>query len=341
MIKFNHEYTYSRGNGKITFTEGKNNTVTAKYKVFNDEGTITGKLQDNVLESTFHSVSMNRVGLIYFTFSEDGFDAKWKNGLEPGTMRGRWFTEKISNKIENESNNSLDSNMWDWKIISQFARIKDPMDIEDYSILKEEFEVYEEILTELAEDNTINDKRTNIKLYQIIQEAGRFYGKLAWLAERNEDSHEYWCRKWASFNELIDMNCSPNSEDFLALGQQYHLQYQPYNSEYEEKNYPEEWFVLAYENANNAEELINIIQYGLFSEYYNFESLANDCVRKAWDYEKSIDIAVQLISDDNEEKREFIDEDIFEDIINNVRDMEDSEDGAWTKSQFEDLIDNF
>ena len=31
----------------------------------------------------------------------------------------------------------------------------------------------------------------------------------------------------------------------------------------------------------------------------------------------------------------------FEDIINNVRDMEDSEDGAWTKSQFEDLIDNF
>jgi hypothetical protein len=66
--------------------------------VFNDTGTITGKLDENKLEATFHSTSMNRVGLIYFTFSDDGFDAKWKNGLEPGAMRGRWFTEKDGEK---------------------------------------------------------------------------------------------------------------------------------------------------------------------------------------------------------------------------------------------------
>jgi len=98
MIQYNHEYTFSRGNGKITFTEGKNNTITASYKVFNDVGTITGKLNENVLEATFHSTSMNRVGLINFKFSADGFDAQWKNGLEPGTMRGKWFTEKDGEK---------------------------------------------------------------------------------------------------------------------------------------------------------------------------------------------------------------------------------------------------
>jgi hypothetical protein len=63
MIKFNYEYTYSRGNGKITFNECENNTVIVNYKVFNDEGTITGKLQAYEFEATFHSVSMNRVGL--------------------------------------------------------------------------------------------------------------------------------------------------------------------------------------------------------------------------------------------------------------------------------------
>ena len=163
MIKFNHEYIYSRGNGKITFTEGKNNTVTANYIVFNDQGTITGNLQENILEATFHSVSMNRVGLIHFTFSEDGFDAKWKNGLEPGTMRGRWFTEKKSNKIENKSNDSSVSNMWNWTIIAEFAGVNDPMDIEDYNALKDDFETYEEILTELAEDDTINGEKYEYK----------------------------------------------------------------------------------------------------------------------------------------------------------------------------------
>jgi hypothetical protein len=115
MIKFNHVYIYSRGNGKITFTEGKNNTVTANYKVFNDEGTITGKLQASELEATFHSVSMNRVGLIHFTFSENGFDAKWKNGLEPGPMRGSWFTEKINTESTDFVFNINQSSKWDFE----------------------------------------------------------------------------------------------------------------------------------------------------------------------------------------------------------------------------------
>jgi hypothetical protein len=336
MIKYNYEYTYSRGNGKITFTEGKAGIVNATYKVFNDIGTITGKLDENKLEATFHSTSMNRVGLIYFTFSDNGFDAKWKNGLEPGAMRGRWFTEKQENK--HEGSDILESYSWNWTTIAEFSGIEDPISIEDYSTLKDNFNEYHDILNELAEDGTIDSNKTNIKLYEVVQEAGRLFGKLAWLAARNNDSSEYWCRKWASFIEFIAFNCSPNSADFLALGQQYHMEYQPLN---DENNYPEDLFIQSFENADSVEDLINLFQYGLFSEYHNFESLANDCIRKAWQMEKTIDIAVQLISDDNEEKRPFLEEDLFEEILNEVREMEDTEDGEWTKSRFEELIESF
>lgn len=98
MLQFNKEYVFSRGKGKITFIEGKNNVINATYKVYNDEGTITGKLDGNKLEATFHSKSLNRVGLIHFDFIGDGFNAKWKNGLEPGTMRGKWFTSNDANE---------------------------------------------------------------------------------------------------------------------------------------------------------------------------------------------------------------------------------------------------
>jgi len=341
MIQYNHEYTFSRGNGKITFAEGKNNTITATYKVFNDVGTITGKLNENVLEATFHSTSMNRVGLINFKFSADGFDAQWKNGLEPGSMRGKWFTEKNTSMKQEDNEDAFNSNIWNWSTISAFAVLSNPMDEEDYATLKDNAAAYIELLTELAEDGCLHGKKTNIKLFEVIQEAGRLFGKLAYLAEKNEDSHQYWCTKWASFNESIEMNCNLSFDEYLALGQQYHLQFQPAQDEYDDKNYPEEWFTRAYENAQNSEELLTLIQYGLFSEYHDFESLANDCIRKAWEFEKSIDVAVKLIADDNEEKRTFLDEDLFEEIVAAVRNMDDTEDGEWTKEKFEDLVDSF
>jgi hypothetical protein len=125
MIIFNKEYIFSRGNGKITFTEGKNEIVNANYKVFNDIGTITGKLIGHKLEATFHSSSMNRVGLIHFEFFDDGFDAKWKNGLEPGVMRGKWFTSNKSNNEGDFTFNINDITNWDFedKIEDEIERI--------------------------------------------------------------------------------------------------------------------------------------------------------------------------------------------------------------------------
>ena len=338
MLEYNKEYIFSRGKGKIIFTKGKNSIVNATYKVYNDEGIITGKLNGDILEATFHSSSLNRVGLIHFDFSGDGFNAKWKNGVEPGTMRGKWFTELSSN--ENNDNSLINLNYWSWKEISDSAGIDDPMDIEDYETLKFDFESYNDLLIELSESFTINGTATNIKIAVVIQEAGRLFGKLAWLANRNSDSAEYWCNKWGSFNDSVYANCDLSSSDFLVLGQQYQLDYQPISSADADNKFPEEWFRSAYENATTAEELIDLIQFGLFSEYFSFEDIANDSIRKAWDIEKSVDVAVQLLFDDNEEKKSFIDDELFQEIVNDLNEIQYGEDGRWSMEELFNMISN-
>jgi hypothetical protein len=59
---------------------------------------MTGFLEGNVFTGTFHNTKVNATGLIEITFHESGFDAKWKSGLEPGRMNGKWV-----GKIENSS----------------------------------------------------------------------------------------------------------------------------------------------------------------------------------------------------------------------------------------------
>jgi hypothetical protein len=86
MIKFNETYTINNGQESIVFKEGKANTITGEY----NDGTLTGSLEGNVLKATFHNKKTNGAGLIEFTFTENGFSAKWKQGLEPGPMKGKW-----------------------------------------------------------------------------------------------------------------------------------------------------------------------------------------------------------------------------------------------------------
>ena len=86
MIKFNDIYTINNGQESIVFKEGKGNTISGEY----NEGTLTGTLEGDVLKATFHNKKTNGAGLIEFTFNENGFNAKWKQGLEPGPMKGKW-----------------------------------------------------------------------------------------------------------------------------------------------------------------------------------------------------------------------------------------------------------
>jgi hypothetical protein len=96
MIKFNKKYTINNGQESIVFKEGKANTITGEY----NDGTLTGTLEGNVLKATFHNKKTNGAGLIEFAFTENGFSAKWKQGLEAGPMRGKWMGKLNSNNSQ-------------------------------------------------------------------------------------------------------------------------------------------------------------------------------------------------------------------------------------------------
>ncbi len=92
MIKYNEKYTINNCLGTIVFTEAKQGTVNADYLLNNgkDIGQINGTVADNILKGTYHNKTKNITGLIEISFHENGFNAKWKQGLEPGPMRGKW-----------------------------------------------------------------------------------------------------------------------------------------------------------------------------------------------------------------------------------------------------------
>jgi hypothetical protein len=92
MIKFNEKYSINNGQGSIIFSEGKKGTVNATYAMSSkkDTGVINGNINGNILAGTYHNKIGNSVGLIEFTFNENGFECKWKQGIEPGPMRGKW-----------------------------------------------------------------------------------------------------------------------------------------------------------------------------------------------------------------------------------------------------------
>ena len=108
MLKLNTPYHVTEENVIVTFTEVKNGGITGTYP----NATLTGTLEGNVLSATFHNTAVNAVGLIELTFNENGFEGKWKNGLEPGPMRGKW-----SGKIEAdvEKNEVIGYKLYDFK----------------------------------------------------------------------------------------------------------------------------------------------------------------------------------------------------------------------------------
>jgi hypothetical protein len=104
MIKFNTPYTIENGD-TVVFTEGKKGTINGTYT----DATLTGSFDGEVLKATFHNKKVNAIGLMEIIFHEYGFDAKWKSGLEPGPMRGKWEGELIlnTNQPALESKNTL------------------------------------------------------------------------------------------------------------------------------------------------------------------------------------------------------------------------------------------
>ena len=93
MLKLNTPYTIDNGD-IVTFNKSKKGIINGTY----GEGALTGTLDGNLLKATFTNPKAIAKGLIEIAFHENGFDAKWKKGLEPGPMRGKWVG-KIENPI--------------------------------------------------------------------------------------------------------------------------------------------------------------------------------------------------------------------------------------------------
>jgi hypothetical protein len=89
-MELNKKYSLNDGKGHIIFSEGNSSTINAEYEIKGNKskGTFNGTLENNSLKGTFFVDGV--AGLMEFTFSEKGFEAKWKKGIEPGPMRGEW-----------------------------------------------------------------------------------------------------------------------------------------------------------------------------------------------------------------------------------------------------------
>jgi len=92
MLKLNTPYYADKK--EIVFQQNEVGTINSTYA----DGTIEGKMEGNTLKAVFHNLIVNISGLIELTFHETGFAGKWKKGMEPGLMKGKW-----NGKIQQEN----------------------------------------------------------------------------------------------------------------------------------------------------------------------------------------------------------------------------------------------
>lgn len=90
MIQFNKEYVINNDKGVVRFEKINKNIICGVYF----RGTITAKWDGETLKGTFYDAVGDGFGRIEFNFNTNGFEAKWKGGLDEGPMRGQW-TGKI------------------------------------------------------------------------------------------------------------------------------------------------------------------------------------------------------------------------------------------------------
>jgi hypothetical protein len=175
MIKLNIPYTIDNGD-IVTFTEGKKGTINGSYT----DSTLTGVFDGNVLKATFHNSKVNATGLMEITFYENGFDAKWKKGIEPGPMKGKWagkltsfkMDDDIESKVEDLNKNTASltdeqqeciDNVWeynfleltkeDWRTNRGFILAALKKDAEILGLLSEEFTKDREIVLEAVKSH--------------------------------------------------------------------------------------------------------------------------------------------------------------------------------------------
>jgi hypothetical protein len=86
MISFETTYEINNGQGWIIFKSDGPDTVSAEY----NRGTIKGSWDGERLKGQFADTISKGEGRIEIVFHENGFDAKWKAGLDEGPIKGKW-----------------------------------------------------------------------------------------------------------------------------------------------------------------------------------------------------------------------------------------------------------
>jgi hypothetical protein len=86
MIRYKQKYLLNAGLDSISFELNESGTIRGRY----GSGCVEGILNSSRLIGTYRNEKRSIEGLIEITFHEGGFNAKWKQGLEPGPMRGKW-----------------------------------------------------------------------------------------------------------------------------------------------------------------------------------------------------------------------------------------------------------
>ena len=104
MIQFNIKYDLNNGDGWIIFKSGGSGIVSAEY----NRGTIQGNWDGETLKGQFIDTVSKGQGLIEFRFNENGFEAKWKAGIDEGPMKGKWMGLISSSKTIDDFNNLND-----------------------------------------------------------------------------------------------------------------------------------------------------------------------------------------------------------------------------------------
>ena len=177
MIKYNEEYSLNNGSGNIIFLEGGENSVSAIY----NRGTIHAEWHSEVLKGEFFDTLSKGKGLIEFIFSETGFEAKWKGGLKPGPMRGRWIGTLQSYEVE-KTNSSIDN------AIKSVFKSSDQVEIR---VVVQKFDFYSE--------NCVSEKAETLDV------TGLEYESINW---RNQSDlvENYWWREEEEFYQFLYEN---------------------------------------------------------------------------------------------------------------------------------------
>lgn len=199
MIKFNESYLINDGQESIVFTEGKSNSISGKY----NSGTLTGNFEHNLLKAAYHNHKTNTAGLIEIEFNGNGFIGKWKQGLEPGPMKGKWVgilqisSQEIAGSINNSTQEFINYIKSDYTMSSAYeGLIESTTDfVEDFSI---EFD--KEFFGELKNELDVVVFRVDNSEYSIDERDGSesysffydFKNNCIYKQDPNE-SDEYYC----------------------------------------------------------------------------------------------------------------------------------------------------